>query len=203
MITKQTTQQRIIDSAFELIYAQSYAEVGVAAICEKANVKKGSFYHFYKSKQELAIAVLEEKFLEQKNTILDTSFTGKLPALEELALFVEKIYQMQSMLKETTGHVLGCPYGNIAIELSSQDEPIRQKVDHIFARSISSIRECLQRGYDNNDPALAGIDVSATADAMFAYLEGIILMAKTQNNADVIKQLGSALLNIRLYPNKP
>ncbi len=203
MGTEQTTQQRILDSAFELIYAQSYAEVGVAAICEKAGVKKGSFYHFYKSKQELAIAVLEEKFIQQKNSILDTTFTGALPALEELALFVDKIYHMQSTLKQTTGHVLGCPYGNIAIELSSQDEPIRKKVDHIFSRSITSIRDCLQRGYDNQDPELEDIDVSSTANAMFAYLEGIILMAKTQNNADVIKQLAPALISIRIYPHKP
>ncbi len=201
MAIEQTTQQRIIDSAFELIYAQSYAEVGVAAICEKAGVKKGSFYHFYKSKQELAIAVLEEKFIQQKSSILDTTFTGEHAALDEIALFLEKIYQIQSTLKETTGHVLGCPYGNIAIELSSQDEPIRKKVDHIFSRSIHSIRDCLQRGADENQSDLHGIDVTATADAMFAYLEGIILMAKTQNNADAIKKLAPAILNIRIYPN--
>lgn len=203
MSIEPTTQQRIIDSAFELIYSQSYAEVGVAAICEKAGVKKGSFYHFYKSKQELVIAVLEEKFLEQQTSIINTTLTGALPALDEIALLVEKIYQMQFMLKETTGHVLGCPYGNIAVELSSQDEPIRQKVNNIFARMVNSIRDSLQRGYDKKEVELKDIDVNATAGAMFAYLEGIILMAKTQNNAEVIKQLAPALLNIRIFPSKP
>ena len=200
MPQEQTTQQRIIDSAFELMYAQSYAEVGVAAICEKANVKKGSFYHFYKSKQELAIAVLEEKFCEYKHAILDTAFTGKLSPLEEIALFAEKIYLFQKDVKASTGNVLGCPYGNMALELSSQDEAIRKKVEHIFKRSIESIRDSLQRGVDNQDPQLTGIDVTATADAMFAYLEGIILLAKTQNNADVIRQLSPAMNAIRIYP---
>jgi len=201
MVNEQTTQQRIIDSAFELMYAQSYAEVGVAAICEKADVKKGSFYHFYKSKQELAIAVLEAKFWEYKESILDTTFTGKLSPLDEIALFAEKIYQFQADVKAATGNVLGCPFGNIALELSSQDEAIRSKIEHIFTRSMDSLRGCLQRGVDNKDAQLSGIDVSATADAMYAYLEGIILFAKAQNNTDVIRQLSPAMLNIRIYPN--
>lgn len=200
MTQEQTTQQRILDSAFELMYAQSYAEVGVAAICEKADVKKGSFYHFYKSKQELAVAVLEEKFCEYKATILDTAFTGKLAPLDEIALFAEKIYLFQKDVRAATGHVLGCPYGNMALELASQDEPIRKKVEHIFKRSMQSLRDCLQRGVDSQDEQLVGIDVSATADAMYAYLEGIILLAKAQNNADVIRRLSPAMLGIRIYP---
>jgi len=200
MTQEQTTKRRILDSAFELMYAQSYAEVGVAAICEKAEVKKGSFYHFYKSKQELAIAVLEEKFCDYKHAILDSAFTGKLDPLDEIALFAEKIYQFQKDVKDSTGNVLGCPFGNIALELSSQDEAIRTKVEHIFKRSMQSLRDCLQRGVDNNDPQLTGIDVNATADAMYAYLEGIILLAKTQNDADVIRQLSAAMIGIRIYP---
>jgi len=200
MTQEQTTQQRILDSAFELMHAQSYAEVGVAAICEKADVKKGSFYHFYKSKQELAIAVFEEKFCEYKASILDTTFTGKLAPLDEIALFAKKIYQLQTEVKASTGHVLGCPFGNIALELSSQDEPIRNKVAHIFTRSMQSLRDCLQRGVDNQDEQLKGIDVNSTAEAMYAYLEGIILFAKTQNNTDVIRQLSPAMLSIRIYP---
>jgi len=200
MTQEQTTQQRILDSAFELMYAQSYAEAGVAAICEKAEIKKGSFYHFYKSKQELAMAVYEEKFYEYKDTILDTSFTGKRAPLEEIALFAEKIYQFQTDVKASTGKVLGCPFGNISLELSSQDEIIRKKIEHIFKRSMQSLRDCLQRGVDSKDTQLTGIDVNATADAMYAYLEGIILLAKTQNNSDVIRQLSPAMLGIRIYP---
>jgi len=47
------TYDRILLAARELIHARSYAEVGVAAICDQAQVKKGSFYHFFPSKQAL------------------------------------------------------------------------------------------------------------------------------------------------------
>lgn len=200
MTQEQSTQQRILDSAFELMYAHSYADVGVAAICEKADVKKGSFYHFYKSKQELALAVYEAKFSEYKNTILDACFTGTRAPLDEIALFAEQIYQFQSDVKASTGHVLGCPFGNISLELSSQDEAIRQRIANIFKRTMVNIQGALQRGVDQHLATLEGIDVSATATAMFSYLEGIILLAKTQNDPAIIKQLSPALLAIRIYP---
>ena len=59
MHTDMDTQKRILDSASELIHARSYADVGVSAICEHAGVKKGSFYHFFRSKQELTLTVLD------------------------------------------------------------------------------------------------------------------------------------------------
>lgn len=60
MTNGQDTRQRIITSARDLIYGRSYAGVAVAEICARAEVKKGSFYHFFPSKQDLSLAVIDE-----------------------------------------------------------------------------------------------------------------------------------------------
>jgi len=196
---EQTTQQRIMDAAFELIYANSYAEVGVAAICERAGVQKGSFYHHFKSKQDLAMAVLEQNFCDFKSAMLDAVFTGERDGLTEIQDFVDQIYEYQKDIKTKTGQVLGCPFGNMSIELSTQDEAIRKKLVHIFQRSKESLREALQRGVDEHDERLENIDADATAQAMYAYLEGILMSAKTHNDIDVYRQLAPALLDIRIH----
>jgi TetR/AcrR family transcriptional repressor of nem operon len=54
------TRQRIINAAQALIYQRSYNEVGVQEICDHAKVQKGSFYHFFPSKSDLALAVLDK-----------------------------------------------------------------------------------------------------------------------------------------------
>ena len=200
MMQEQSTQQRILKAASELMYANSYAEVGVAAICEKAGVKKGSFYHFYKSKQDLVLAVLEQSFIDFKAGMLDRVFTGRHAPLDEIRQFVDEIYHYQKQVKQDSGHVLGCPFGNMSLELSSQDETIRSKLNHIFTRSKGCLRDALQRGVDEGVSELAGIDATATADAMYAYMEGVLLFAKTENNAELIKQLAPGILGIRIYP---
>ena len=52
------TRERLTDAAMDLIWENSYAATSVDAICDRAGVKKGSFYYFFKSKSELAVAAL-------------------------------------------------------------------------------------------------------------------------------------------------
>src|SRR5262249_2566506 len=49
-------RQRLMDAVCELIWAGSYGSTTIDQICEKAGVKKGSFYHFFDSKADLAVA---------------------------------------------------------------------------------------------------------------------------------------------------
>ena len=190
------TQTRILESARELIHARSYADVGVTAICEHAGVNKGSFYHFFPSKRDLTIAVLDTYYLEMKAQLLDRAFSSEFPPLQRLERLAVLIYEFQKEVADRAGHILGCPFGNLAVELSTQDEPIRRKVAEIFGRLRADIRRTLEEAVETG--AVQGIDVEATAEAMLAYFEGVMLMAKTRNDPDVLRQLLPALAQIRI-----
>ena len=191
------TQQRILDSARELIFSRSYADVGVAAICEHAGVKKGSFYHFYPSKQALTIAVLEAQFIDIKENMINKAFSEDVPPLARLARFVEMAYEFQKQINLQTGRVLGCAFGNLANELSTQDEPIREKIERTFALLQQLFSNVLLAAKQSGDLAQE-IDTSATAQAMLAYFEGVLLLAKNQNNPEVIRQLLPTMVHIRI-----
>jgi TetR/AcrR family transcriptional repressor of nem operon len=187
MSTQSDTYLRILESAKDLIYANSYADVGVAAICEKARVKKGSFYHFFPSKQELTLAVIDAYYADFKNSIIKNSFTSDLPPMARFERLFELAFKMQNNLFQQTGHVLGCPFGNLATELATQDETIRKKIEQLFCHLQNIIRDTLKEAVNNGD--LESIDVDATAQAIFAYFEGIMLLAKTSNNPQLVQQL--------------
>jgi len=191
------TRQRILESARGLIYSSSYADVGVAAICEHAGVKKGSFYHFFPSKQELTLAVIDEYILDFKQRIISRAFTPDLPPLERFGRLIELAYQFQKDMQNALGHTPGCPFGNLAAEMSTQDEPIRQKVERVFALLESSFAATLYEAGGRGELA-ADVDVEATAQAMLAYAEGIMLMAKTRNDPEVLRRLGPALAEMRI-----
>ena len=194
MNTKVETRQRILESARELIYAQSYGDVGVAAICDRAGVKKGSFYHFFPSKQELTAAVLDEFREELKTELWGRAFAPNVPPLERFDRFVETLYQLQKAVADEAGHMLGCPFGNLAVELATRDEVVRRKVDSVFQDLEAYFRDTLQLAVDADD--LGQVDVAATAEAMLAFLEGVLLLAKTRNDPEVIRRLGPAVGDI-------
>lgn len=190
------TKQRLLDAAFALFYARSYADVGVQEICEKAGVKKGSFYHFFPSKRDLTLAVLNQSWTDVQDKVLGEAFAHDIPPLARIERLVDMIFHMQQQVKETTGQMMGCQFGNLASELSTQDEAIRLRVERIFQEIEAPIEAALIEAVEQGE--LPPIDTQATAEAMFAYIEGVVLLAKTRNDPELVKRLGKAVVQIAI-----
>lgn len=190
------TRQKLIESASELLYSKSYGQVGVQAICEHAGVKKGSFYHFFPSKQELTMAVIDEFYITMKTRFLADAFAPGVPPLQRFSKMMQGAYEFQKTVKEQTGQVLGCPVGNLAVEMSSQNEELRRKLDGVMRNLESNFVTALKDARASGD--IGNIDYKATANAMVAYVEGVMLMAKTQDDPEIIKALSPALAEIRI-----
>jgi TetR/AcrR family transcriptional repressor of nem operon len=194
MTETMDTRQRLLDAAQSLIHASSYREVGVQQICDRAGVKKGSFYHFFPSKRELALASLDQSHDLARDNIFTTSFADDLPPLARISRFFDSLYRFHRDIKENTGYVLGCPFGNIGCEMSAQDEALRNKVDHILSCCEQPFARALQEAVTRGD--LPDIDIESSACALFAYAEGVLLYAKTRNDPELIRDLGERALNL-------
>ncbi len=182
------TRQRLLDSAQELMYSRSYSDVGVQEICKDANVQKGSFYHFFPSKSALTVEVLEQLKMQMIERILLPAFAKDLTPVKRFERFIEYAYQYQVQLKAEYGYVLGCPMGNIALEMSTQDEDIRKKVEILFESIFLVFVDVL------DDAKLAGeidsdADTNELAQVALAYGEGVLLVAKTKNDPEIVKRL--------------
>jgi len=197
MKKESDTCQRIIESAQKLIHASSYSDIGVATICKEANVQKGSFYHFFSSKQELSLSVIDKNIVDMKENIIDQSFSSAFAPLVRIQRFFDLAIELQIQIHQETGKVYGCPFGNLATEMATQDESIRNKLAQSFALLLELITTSLQEAVDNKE--VEGVDSPPlTAKAMLAYFEGTLLLAKTHNDPDIFKQLLPAILKIRL-----
>ncbi|MDX2456382.1 MAG: TetR/AcrR family transcriptional regulator [Gammaproteobacteria bacterium] len=188
------TRQRIISAAQELIYTRSYNEVGVQAICDRADVKKGSFYHFFPSKRDLALAVLDQSQAVMYETIINKAFVDDIPPLARIERFFTTVYDFHARVKQDTGYVFGCPFGNLGCEMSTRDEDIRCKVDDILRASEKPFEKALAEAVTKGD--LPAIDTAATARAIFAYVEGIMVYAKIRNDPELIRKLGKHALQL-------
>src|SRR5579862_9210660 len=104
-------KERLLQVAFDLIWEQSYGAVSVDDICDRAKVKKGSFYYFFPSKSDLAVAAYEEHW-QHKRPIHDQTFSPQVPPLERIENYCRQIYENQKDRKEKFGRVLGCPFAS-------------------------------------------------------------------------------------------
>lgn len=190
------TKQHILDTAATLFHTQSYGDVGIATICKEAGVSKGSFFHFFPSKQDLGVAVLEQ-FREKINaTLVAKAFSSQYPPMERLLRFVHELYQFQKDQVDQHGHLPGCPFGNIVMEQATQDDVLRTKADGCIRSIANHLRTAVTDAVQSGE--LPPLDESATAEAMFGYLEGIQLMAKARNDPELIRTLGPAVTSIRV-----
>src|ERR1700746_50058 len=93
-------KERLMEAVSELIWTGSYGSTTIDQICEKAGVKKGSFYYFFESKSDLAVAALDAQF-QKKRVEMDAIFSPTVPPLERICNFCEAAYQKQAeMMKE-------------------------------------------------------------------------------------------------------
>jgi TetR/AcrR family transcriptional regulator, transcriptional repressor for nem operon len=124
-------KQRLLQATIELIWQNSYGAVTVDNICERAGVKKGSFYYFFPSKTDLVVAALDTHWQHLK-PILDETYSAEVPPLDRFRKYFELLYQRQAALQEKYGRVLGCPFCSIGSETSCSDPVICAKIQELM-----------------------------------------------------------------------
>ncbi|MFA6962806.1 MAG: TetR/AcrR family transcriptional regulator [Opitutaceae bacterium] len=187
-------KELLLDAALDLIWERSYGVVTIDAICEKAGVKKGSFYYFFESKSALAVAALEADWNDCGKQKWDSLFSASIPPLDRIRNFFQHAYDSQLVLQKEHGQVLGCPCFSVGSETSTQDETIRLKVQEILQRQIRYFESAIRDG--QADGSIATGDAASKAKCLFALFEGSLGQARIQNDLEFLRVLPETALSI-------
>jgi TetR/AcrR family transcriptional repressor of nem operon len=187
------TKIKLLQTALQLIWENSYGSISVDDICNRAGVNKGSFYYAFKSKSELAVAAFEYHWNE-KRPLFDEIFSTQVPPLTRLERYCDYAVQDQLLKYEKVGKVCGCPFSSIGSELSTQDEQIRKKAQELGERGMkylsATFRDAVAEGaIDAKDPV-------ELAREVFCYVKGLIMQAKIENNPDILKCLKKGVFRL-------
>ena len=184
---------RLLQTAHQLIWRQSYGSVGVDQICEQSRVKKGSFYHFFRSKSELTVAAYEFHW-DQVRLVLDRIFSTQIPPMERLEAYFAHIRRNQTEHLEKNGRVLGCPFASLGSELSTQDEAIRLMAQQISARKRDYLESTLSDAMEAGDLPMQ--DPKLLAQELHFFIVGLIQEAKISNDLAVLDRMESGAYRI-------
>jgi TetR/AcrR family transcriptional repressor of nem operon len=185
---------RLKQAALDLIWEGSYGSVTIDLICQRADVKKGSFYYFFNSKADLAVAALEKLWTETWKPTLDQCFSPSVDPLVRITNHLETIYAWQKDIKAKTGKVLGCIVCSVGSEVSTQEVDVSATIRELVSRKRryyeSAIRDAVAQG--DIEPC----DPVETSLALLALLEGLVSQARIMNDVDILRKLPSMALGL-------
>ncbi len=177
----------------ELTWQKGYNAVTVDAICERAGVKKGSFYHFFESKAALAIAAMEYAWQTRSRPGMDAVFSVSKPPLERLKDYFEMIYQRQIEQRQKSGGcMLGCPFFSLGMESGGLDREVWHASQRYLRRKYKYVDAAIR-----DAQAEGVIDVSSVeeaAEGIRTLLEGALARSRVQDDPEPLRELyGQAL----------
>ena len=175
-------KDKLMDAVIELIWTGSYGTTTIDQICEKAEVRKGSFYYFFDSKSDLAESALSREW-ELRRPDLDAIFSPTVPPLERIKKYCAHNYRFQAEILKKCGCVLGCPLFSLGAEVSTQEDKLQLKLQQILEQKRKYLETAIR------DAHAAGLinapDAAQKARALFAYYQGLATTARIENKLEV------------------
>lgn len=158
-------KEAIILTAARLIHEHGYNHVGIKSILDELNIPKGSFYYYFKSKEDLGIAIIE-LYINDTSDCLDHCEKNLKGLKDFFNIFFNRLIELS--LKR------GCPVGNLILELADENELFRNKLMEWYSVVTTWIKQILT-SENINDP-------EEKAKALFAAFEGTMLVSKLEKD---------------------
>jgi AcrR family transcriptional regulator len=171
------TRQRLIDVARELFWRKGYRGTSVAEILEAADANSGSLYHFFPTKQDLLLAVLEW-YAEN----LETEIVA--PARQRTDDPVERVFAILDGYRRAllvTDLTFGCPIGNLALEFKEPDPEVRELLALNFRQWCEAVEACLDEAADRLPEE---VDRKALSRFVLTTMEGGVMQARTHRSIE-------------------
>jgi len=161
----------------------------VADILREAGANSGSLYHFYPTKQDVLLAVLE--------MYRDGIYPMLLaPAWEGVDDPIERVFALLGAYREmlrSTNCLYGCPIGSIALELHEPDPPVRELLSVNFDGWVKHVKGCLDQAKGRLP---AGTDTRALAVFVLTTMEGGVMQSRTHRT---LEAFDASVAGLRSY----
>lgn len=188
---KKDTRSEIIRAGTELISRQGFNATGIDAVLKEARVPKGSFYHYFKSKEDFGLAVIDH-FAERFEQRLDIFLVDEEVApLNRIRNFLESGLTRLSQNQCTRG----CLIGNLGQEMADLNERFRARLDEIFGMWRERFADCLRDAQTSGDLP-SEIDIHVMACFILSGWEGAILRAKVMKSSQPMRDFIDILISL-------
>ena len=176
------TRDRIIETGAAIIHRKGFNHTGIQEILTAAGVPKGSFYHYFKSKNDLGLAIVDyfsDHFRKIAGKTLDDTAISPLNRIYQcLTAFMDHF--------ESQNYAGGCPIGNLAQEMGGLDPEFRAKLKKSIDMMIDAYSQVLAAAQQDGKISKS-LDIKDTASFIVAGWHGAIIQMKLAKSLTPLK----------------
>lgn len=167
------TRQRLVEAASQLMHRQGYHATGLQQVLSQCQVPKGSFYFFFRSKEDLGLAVIDHFMDFWQHSAGEALADQARPPLARLRGFFAAVHQRLGQ----GGFHAGCPVGNLAQEMGDLSPALAgrlcQAIDNMAGVVAGVLEEALERGQ-----LPSGLEPRETAYFIISSWQGALIRMK-------------------------
>lgn len=176
-------KEQLLEKGMAMLLRHGYHDLGIAALLEVTNTPKGSFYHYFKSKEDFALQAIE-RYMAEADQGLDACLGDESrPPLAR----VRRFFELTEEKYRGEGY-LGCLLGGLGQELSGVSDVFRRKVEECFSQIERRIASCLDLAAAQGQ--LAGsTDTRHMAKLLVNCWEGAALRSRLMRDPSPLRQM--------------
>lgn len=174
------TKERLLDAAQALMLAKGFAATTVEEICRNAKLTKGSFFHYFESKDALGQALLR-RFCDTSDRLHRSLCGTERDPLKRVYGYIDGAIALSR--DPVTSR--GCLLGTFAQELCDSHPAMRQQCAKGFEAWVAQFGEELRRAKARYAPR-APFDPKELAEHLIAIMEGSLILGKARNDVQVV-----------------
>ncbi|MDD2853553.1 MAG: TetR family transcriptional regulator C-terminal domain-containing protein [Desulfuromonadaceae bacterium] len=172
----------IIQVGLDLVLSRGFNATGVEAILKQANIPKGSFYNFFSSKEEFALAIID-KFVADRVEVFSPIFSDQsLPPLER----VKRSFETLIETFEGAECSKGCLLGNLGQEMADQFANVRQRLEHSLQEWIKAVSRLLLQAQKEHAIS-TDMNTEMLAENLISSFQGALLYSKVKKSPEPLK----------------
>jgi len=174
---KNLTKEKLIKAGAKAMLAKSYHAVGIQEILSTVEVPKGSFYHYFESKEDFGVAIIEfygDQLAKSITTQLTAQELSPRNRLKEYFLSIREYYSQR-------GYHQGCLVAKLATEVAEASPRMRTALKGQFDRWCHLFAICIQEGQQAGDIP-AGHEPDALAEFIYSSWEGALIRMQVNHD---------------------
>ena len=171
------TRERLLRTAFQLFHEQGFHATGISTILREAEVNPGSLYHFFESKDRLLAGVLKFALGYVKPAVMDPAEARSKDPIGRVFALLEQYREGM----ERAGCRMGCPIGNLALEVSDGNAEARALIHRNFENWAAHVEGWLESAGNRLPP---GVDRGRLARFVLTVMEGGLMQARAAGSLE-------------------